>query len=383
MLTVAANVQRKGVAGIGRAMSSFAEYLHASNEPIQLIELAVASAADGAADPMFRWQRYANGGGSGWELRTPKRLWVDAAADAKDLAQLRERLAPLTAAYRERLETDRPDIVLVSGTYYRPWCLLQAARGLGIPVVLHYHGSVVQEMVGTSGRLELAMAMERDFGSTSRTIFPSRLALQQARSSFLTARGEETAVVIPNSVSSIFFDATGAHDPSQLGFVARWEPVKNTDFILAFADFNERSSRPYGMTAVTDLAPEDAAEFALPHLHFREPLGTDALAAFYASIGAMLCPSRFETFGYVPAEAVAAGTPALVAKTIGASEVFESAGLGRLVVEFASPEAVAQLLPGIIAAGISDAERQALRALVGPGVAEAALCAVLRSVGRT
>ena len=51
MLTVAANVQRKGVAGIGRAMSSFAEYLHASNEPIQLIELAVASAADGSADP--------------------------------------------------------------------------------------------------------------------------------------------------------------------------------------------------------------------------------------------------------------------------------------------------------------------------------------------
>jgi glycosyltransferase involved in cell wall biosynthesis len=258
---------------------------------------------------------------------------------------------------------------------------LQAARELGIPVVLHYHGSVVREMAGTNGRLALAAAMEQDFEGASRVIFPSRLALREARSSFLTARGEEAAVVIPNSVSGAFFGAEGAHDPSQLGFVARWEPVKNTDFILAFAGMNERASRPYVIRAVTDLSEEDSSAFAAPHLRFLKPLGTEELASFYAAVGAVLCPSRFETFGYVPAEAVAAGTPALVSRTIGASEVFEAAGLSRLVVEFASPESIAQLLPGIIASGVSDAERQALRERIGPGIAEAALCKVLRSVG--
>ena len=57
-------------------------------------------------------------------------------------------------------------------------------------------------------------------------------------------------------------------------------------------------------------------------------------------MGMVLCPSHFETYGNVPQEAVASGTPAFVSSNMGVSETFRKVGLDNLIIDFHSVKAV-------------------------------------------
>lgn len=376
-MKIVTNIQTKSVGGIGRVMSSLAAYIRREGVPIELVGLAVSSDLTGGA-PELQWEPYDDGTFRGWAALMPAGFWKQTLARSPSFDSARTALAPLVAAYADRLRAEKPDLVLINGTYFRPWCLLTAARSLGIPVVIYYHGSAVLESAGAEGdaALSIVTAIEKDFADAhARYIFPSRLAQEQAMASFLLPT--HTSVVIPNSVPDAFFAATGAHEPRAVGIVARWEPIKNTSFIASFAAFNAAAASPYEIRMISDLLPGQEPPLHAAHFSFSPSLGITDLATFYRRASAVLCPSVFETFGNVAAESVASGTPALVSAASGIAEVFDMIGLQRLITSFTAPAAVCEKIDEVTAQGISEEERGLLRREIGEGVTEARVCGVL------
>jgi len=67
---------------------------------------------------------------------------VERSADIKDVEKIYE---PLIKAYLSIILEERPDLVLLNGTYYLPWCLYLAAKRAGVRTVIHYHGCLTKE----------------------------------------------------------------------------------------------------------------------------------------------------------------------------------------------------------------------------------------------
>ena len=63
-------------------------------------------------------------------------------------------------------------------------------------------------------------------------------------------------------------------------------------------------------------------------------MDTDRLRNFYRNMGIIICPSFFETYGNVPAESVAAGTPALISDIMGVAEIFKKHDLTHYIIDF-------------------------------------------------
>jgi len=71
------------------------------------------------------------------------------------------------------------------------------------------------------------------------------------------------------------------------------------------------------------------------------------LAEFYCSCSLIITPSHFETFGNVPLEAIATGTPALINKEVGVREVFNKIGLKDFILDFEDVDSVVKKIKEI------------------------------------
>ena len=72
-------------------------------------------------------------------------------------------------------------------------------------------------------------------------------------------------------------------------------------------------------------------------------MSQDCLFKFYRFVNLLVVTSHFETFCNVAAEAVVNGTPILVSKNVGFSEILIKAGLKRMVIDsFDNPVQVAK-----------------------------------------
>lgn len=304
-------------------------------------------------------------------LALPDDYYTRAIEEASSLEELKTKLSHLITFYLETIERSNPDVVLINGTYYRPWALLQAARQKNIPYVVYVHGSVVQEAKGVSGPIfSLLKEMEKDFyAEKAHYIFPSRVALKGTL--FYDHERSDTFHVIHNPLDEVFFTSkkpknTSTNTANTIGFVLRWEEVKNTDFILEFIKYNKTAPNPYTIKVVSDLSAEKAMLFEDQFTEFLPPKTMNEMVAFYKEVDLILNPSFFETFGYVPAEAVACGTPAIISPQQGVSEVFLQNGLERMIFDFSDVSEVHKKIPGIIQAGILDTEVEKFRADLDP-----------------
>lgn len=69
---------------------------------------------------------------------------------------------------------------------------------------------------------------------------------------------------------------------------------------------------------------------------FKRAVDNEQLSGFYSSMGVVISPSHFETYGNVAKEAVASGVPALVSSQMGVAETFKELGLNDWITDFRS-----------------------------------------------
>jgi glycosyltransferase involved in cell wall biosynthesis len=292
---------------------------------------------------------------------------ADLVKSCSSIDEVREAYEPLIRAYEEALAEIAPDIVVVSGTYFMPWCLLQAARRYGrAKIIVHYHGVMREEVAHWKEADARArfLEMEREFDAPGITyVFPSALARHTVEASVF-GHPIEDAHIIPNPVPDYFFEADALaveRKRDHVGVVSRWTNIKGVDFLIAVARRAKKIGR-HTFNMVSNLAPdsESAKEFS-DIIRFMPSTENEALPGFYREQGVVLMPSRFETYGNVAQEAIASGTPALVPVKSGIAETFAKIGLGHWTDDFSCEKRTHDRLAEVAREEVPERARMALR----------------------
>lgn len=236
---------------------------------------------------------------------------------------------------RQVLRQTKPDVVLLSGTYYIPWLISIAAYAEKIPIVLRYAGIYsLETKYMTPSRRKLYASMEQSIvRRASHIIFPSRLCRDMVLTE-VVGRPIKNSYIIPNSVAPIFTDP-GAYEQSlerRIALVARYDRVKN--FPAFFALHRELLKRKWEHTASLITKAGTKIKYIPKTVDMLPPMTREGLKKFYLTQGLVISPSTFETFGNVPMEAACLGIPVLVSETMGCAEILKKVGLGNMITSF-------------------------------------------------
>ena len=236
----------------------------------------------------------------------------------------------LTNAPAAALKVARGRFDVAHALYHVDAVAALAVRRLGgPPVVWSCHG-IPTEAAMTAHRLRLPILRRATRGSAEVTV------LSEAAAADFRARLGREPEVVPGGVDSAAF---AEH--------ARGERASVPTLICAASLNDERKRGPLLLSAFEQLrARRPEARLILagepdPHLVRGElelPAGvetlhvpdTAALAAAYASAWASVLPSVEEAFGLVLIESLAAGTPAVAARSGACPEILDRPGVGRL-----------------------------------------------------
>ncbi|MEN3950803.1 glycosyltransferase [Iodidimonas sp. SYSU 1G8] len=143
--------------------------------------------------------------------------------------------------------------------------------------------------------------------------------------------------------------------PLRVLFAGRFERRKGFDIAADVADLLTRDGRTQVWFA-GDVPPDRLAGNAL--VHFPGVISRAALDDAYVACDLLLAPSRFESFGLIGIEAMAAGRPVLALRVGGLAEVIEDGVTGLLFED--GPDAARRIAEAIARL---DADRVALAAM--------------------
>ncbi|HEX5012557.1 MAG TPA: glycosyltransferase [Candidatus Limnocylindrales bacterium] len=213
------------------------------------------------------------------------------------------------------------------------------ADALGCPLVITEHATFLARILAEPTQRELyAAAVAR----ASRVIAVSELLADQIRAALPGV--EDRLVVIPNAIAIDEFSAPPIADRrrDELLFVGYRKEIKGIDTLIeAFALI--RARRPGARLRLIGGGPDEALERRWHELaarlgvtdavSFEGVAGRADIAQAMAGASVFTHASRYETFGVVAAEALAAGLPVVATDSGGVSELMASmpSGAGEVV----------------------------------------------------
>ncbi len=267
---------------------------------------------------------------------------------------------------KDILRQESPDVILLNGTYSTPWILAQAAKELGIPIVLRYAGILQKEVSHKSFFVKKRLLFYEKWlaSSADRIIFPSRVC-QKIVEKEIVGQSVNRSVVIPNPAvfpKKLTRRKMGRFTISAIG---RWTSIKNFQAFVAL--HRELLSKEWQHRAVMVTSYWDES-FDIPEtIEKKKQMSQEDLFKFYRSVDLLVVPSHFETFCNVAAEALVSGTSVLVSKNVGFSEILIKAGLKRMVIDsFDDIKKVADAVKKIAKTKLSQKEIKKVSALLNP-----------------
>jgi glycosyltransferase involved in cell wall biosynthesis len=330
-MKIAINLTRESVGGITSSNLNLINYLYRNDYEFAGIELNSRTYLKGAAvfrhlDPDLFDHNIIN---------INQLPLLEILSRSKNLNDVKNAFAETIKIARKIIKQSKPDVILLSGTYYIPWILSMAAKKEKIPVVLWYSGVLVKETEDMSEKNRAIMLeMEKSINkNASKIIFPSLLCKKTVEKEVVKT-SIDNSYIIPNPVSNIFVDPV-ALDTSierRISAVGRYVKIKNFD--MFFKIHKELKKRKWRHTAsfVTSLGAD--LKKMPKTIETLPPMTAEGLKKFYLSQGLVICPSIFETFGNVPMEAVCLGIPVLVSDKMGCAEILKKVGLENMVISF-------------------------------------------------
>ncbi|MDP2741617.1 MAG: glycosyltransferase family 4 protein [bacterium] len=288
--------------------------------------------------------------------------------NAKSLAEVKEKYEKVISAYQTAIKEEKPDLVLINGTYFLPWCLLLASERESIPVVLHYHGVLAKETQNWGKKQrKIFLEMERCFDKKNIFyIFPSKITKSVVEKEVFKHKIKKAAV-IPNPVSSHFFEKENKVEKKNIGIVSRWTGIKNVHFCEELAEYNSKNGNKFVVNVITDLDKNNKIYKKLSKLvKFHKPKSNKNLASFYRNMGIVISPSHFETYGNVAKESIASGTPAMVNSNMGVSETFNNLGLNDWIIDFGSVKLVYEKIENMMGETVQEDIRDRMKKLYAP-----------------
>jgi len=369
-MKILTNIRFFKLAGIAQTLSSLSSYVQkqSDSKKLELVGVEIIRSNDPKAMPSVKESKE-----NSFKVITaaiPHPDIKDLIKRTKNIANVQDALDPIVDQYQEIICHEKPDAVLLNGTYYLPWCLFLAAKNIVKNIVLHYHGSLTKETEHYPEPMKMIFRqMEKIFDSDRlRYIFPSLLAKNTVAKEVFR-REPKHFCVLPNPIPLHFFNAVKKTDglARHIGAIVRWRHIKNISFIERFAVHNAHLIKGVTLNILTDLMTVANVPSHVRRLvKFARPMESTRLARFYSKMDVVICPSRFETYGNVAQEAVACGTPALISKNMGVAETFKKFGIDRWITDFSSPAGVLHAIEAAAADEVGIGLRQELKNELNP-----------------
>lgn len=376
-MKILTNVQQSRVGGITQTLASLAKHIEQKEKKkIQVVGVDIKNADNNYCPSIL--EPSVNFILRSIEVETKKALEV--VKTAQTLEDVRKTYGPLIEKYHQTILNEKPDVILINGTYYLPWCLLLASQQFNIPTVLHYHGSLTKEtehIAGTPGLL--LQQMEKEFDRKKLAyIFPSEL-LKKTVENEIFGHPVRKHAILPNSVPLHFFNVKSSAKKNSVGIVSRWAKVKNPEFCGSLARYNQKHNNKLAIHMVTDLGKEKKQRQMLNGvINFKKPMDNEKLARFYSRMSVIISPSRFETYGNVAKEALATGTPALISSNMGVAETFKKLGLEHWVVDFSSPGQVYKKIMEVTGQKVPQSVKNQLKEMYSPQAINSKMIEILK-----
>lgn len=301
---------------------------------------------------------------------------------AKNLAGVEKEYEEVISAYQKTIRNEKPDLVLINGTYFMPWCLLLASERESVPVVLHYHGVLAKEVQSWKKKQrKIFLDMEGCFDKEDIFyIFPSKMTKSVVEKEVFKHKIKKSAV-ISNPVSAHFFEEENKVERKNIGIVSRWTKIKNVRFCETLANYNKKNENKFVINIITDLDKNSKIYKKLSKLvKFHKPKSNKKMASFYRNMGVVISPSYFETYGNVAKESIASGTPAMVNSNMGVSETFNNLGLNDWIINFDSVKSVYDKIENVIGKTVHDDIKNKMKELYMPHTIFSKVVSILISV---
>jgi hypothetical protein len=135
------------IAGITHYVLSLADYIKATfqKEEVDLIGIDIAQADIKSKKTTVNISREKN-----WKLYSisvPSKNITDLATEAGNLEEFELSMENVIREYEKVIAAEKPDIILLSGTYHMVWCLYVAATRKKVKkIILHCHGVIAKEV---------------------------------------------------------------------------------------------------------------------------------------------------------------------------------------------------------------------------------------------
>jgi glycosyltransferase involved in cell wall biosynthesis len=274
---------------------------------------------------------------------------------AKTLKEVEMAYEQVIKFYQRTIKREKPDIILINGTYFMPWCLLLASERENIPAVLHYHGILTKETQDWKKRQrKIFLGMEKCFDKKNLFyIFPSKITKNTVEKEVFGHKIKKYSV-LANPVPEHFYSEIDKINKKNIGIVSRWTEIKNIRFCEKLAKYNCSNGEKFVLNVITDLDPSHKKYKKLSKIvKFHKPVSNKKLASFYRNMGVVISPSHFETYGNVAKESIASGTPAIVNPNMGVAETFDQLGLNDWVIDFNCVKSVYQKIEDTIGEAIN------------------------------
>jgi len=279
---------------------------------------------------------------------------------------------------RNILKNNRPEVVLLSGTYYLPWLISIASKKEKIPVVLWYSGVLSKETEHYPDKIKkLFLSMEKAvLKNSTRIIFPSALCKKTVEQTVLK-RKITNSYIVPNPVASTFTDpsAVDVSTDRRIAGVGRYSKIKNFDAF--FALHLELKKRKWRHTASFVTNPDANLKKMPRTIETLPSMTVEGLKKFYLSQGLIVCPSTFETFGNVPMEAACLGIPVLVNENMGCAEILKKVGLANMIISFDNIGKVADRAQELCGQSILPTQLNALKRILDTNFVSEEIRAIL------
>jgi len=244
---VLTNVRFAQTAGIAQVIFSFLDFIENSKKNIEVIAVNIT-------DKKIKNIRCFNKktGTISFGLDIPNIGKI--VKSAKSLKDVEKKLEPLIEIYQEAIRKEKPDVVLINGTYFMPWCFLLAAEREGIPAISHYHGVLAKETQSYPERSKkIFLEMERCFDRKNMFyIFPSKITKEIVEEEVFGHKIKKY-VVLPNPVPEYFFDKINKKKNNNIGIVSRWTKIKNVEFCEKLAKYNKKNGSKFKVNIITDI----------------------------------------------------------------------------------------------------------------------------------
>ncbi|KKQ82485.1 MAG: Glycosyl transferase group 1 [Parcubacteria group bacterium GW2011_GWF2_38_76] len=296
--------------------------------------------------------------------------------NSKNIKELESRYRPTIKLIKKILMQERPDVVLLNGTYYMPWILSIAAKELKIPIVLRYAGVLSRETAGLKPKArKIFQQMEKSFEKrVDSFIFPSELCKKVVEEE-VYKYAVNNAFVIPNPVTIPDTIPAVRSVERRIAAIGRWDYIKNFQAYFEIHKILKKQKWEHSASFVTGTAKITRMPKSIHRVAQMSPSG---ISDFYKSQGLIICPSFFETFGNVPMEAACLGIPVLVNENMGCAEILKLAGLGKMVMPFDDLKKVAERAKELCGQHILPKQLNNLKKYLDPKVINEQMVAVIR-----